>query len=47
MIAYGNLIGNVAEVDNQYNYKITSASSASLLADGRPLVRHFKSNEFE
>lgn len=45
--AYGNIVGDVAEVDNQYNYKITSASAASLLPDGAPLVRNFKSNEFE
>jgi hypothetical protein len=47
VIAYGNLMGDVAEVDNQYNYKITSATDASLLADGAPIARHFKSNEFE
>ncbi|MDQ2843964.1 MAG: TonB-dependent receptor, partial [Acidobacteriota bacterium] len=46
-IAYANLIGTVPSVTVVSNYEITSASSATLLADGTPLVRHFKSNEYE
>jgi hypothetical protein len=46
-IAYANLVGAIPSVTDVYNYKITSAKSATLLADGAPLVRHFKANEFE
>jgi hypothetical protein len=46
-IAYANLIGTVPSVTVVSNYQITSASSATLLADGTPLVRHFKANEYE
>jgi len=47
LIAYANLVGVIPSVTDDYNYQITSSSSASLLADGAPLVRHFKANEFE
>jgi len=47
LIAYANLVGDVPSVTNYYNYKVSSASSASLLADGVPLNKHFKANEFE
>jgi hypothetical protein len=47
LIAYANLVGVVPSVTDQYNYQITSANSASLLADGAPLTRHFKANEYE
>jgi hypothetical protein len=46
-IAYANLVGVVPSVTDQYNYQISSATSASLLADGAPLTRHFKANEYE
>ncbi|MBB6142782.1 hypothetical protein HNQ77_000720 [Silvibacterium bohemicum] len=46
-IAYSNLVGNVPEVTNLYNYQITSATSGTLLADGAALDRHFKANEYE
>jgi hypothetical protein len=46
-IAYANLIGTVPSVTVVSNYDITSATSATLFADGTPLVRHFKSNEYE
>lgn len=46
-IAYANLVGAIPSVTDVYNYKVTSATSASLLADGAPLVRHFRANEFE
>jgi len=45
--AYANLVGTIPSVTDVYNYHVTSATSASLLADGAPLVRHFKANEFE
>ncbi|HEY1499640.1 MAG TPA: TonB-dependent receptor [Acidobacteriaceae bacterium] len=45
--AYGNLVGAVPQVSDQFNYKVSSASSATLLADGAPISRHFKSNEYE
>jgi hypothetical protein len=46
-IAYGNLVGTVPSVTDVYNYQVASASSASLLADGAPLTRNFKANEYE
>jgi len=46
-IAYANLIGTVPSVTDQYNYKITSATQGSLLADGAYIARHFKANEYE
>jgi hypothetical protein len=46
-IAYANLIGTVPSVTVVSNYQITSATSATLLADGTPLARHFKANEYE
>lgn len=46
-IAYANLVGTVPSVSDQFNYKVSSASSASLLADGAFIARHFKSNEYE
>lgn len=47
LIAFANLVGVVPSVTNKYNYAIISPTSASLLADGAPLAKHFKSNEFE
>ena len=46
-IAYANLVGTVPEVTNVYNYKVSSPTTGDLLADGTPIVRHFKSNEYE
>jgi hypothetical protein len=46
-IAYANLIGTVPSVTVVSNYQITSPASATLLADGTPLARHFKANEYE
>ena len=46
-IAYANLVGTVPSVTNSYNYQVDSATSGSLLADGAPLIRHFKANEYE
>ena len=45
--AYANLVGVIPSVTDVYNYHVTSPTSASLLADGAPLVRRFKANEFE
>ncbi|MGA7524421.1 MAG: TonB-dependent receptor [Acidobacteriaceae bacterium] len=47
VIAYANLVGTIPSVTDVYNYQLTSASSGNLLADGTPLVRSFKANEFE
>jgi len=47
VIAYANMVGTVPYVGDQFNYKVSSASSASLLADGAPISRHFSSNEYE
>ncbi len=47
VIAYGNLVGAVPSVSDQFNYKVSGADSASLLPDGAPISRHFKSNEYE
>jgi len=47
LFAYSNMVGSLPEVDDQYNYKLTSATSASLLADGASLSRNFKANEYE
>ena len=47
VIAYANLVGTVPSVTDVYNYQLTSATSGNLLADGTPLVRHFRANEIE
>ena len=47
VIAYANLIGTVPSVTNLENYQVTNASTGALLADGVPIARHFKANEFE
>ncbi|MBX6362003.1 MAG: TonB-dependent receptor, partial [Acidobacterium ailaaui] len=46
-IAYANLVGTIPSVTDVFNYKIISATSGSLLADGAFINRHFKANEFE
>ena len=46
-IAYANLVGTIPQVTDQYNYKVTSATSGTLLGDGAFVDRHFKANEFE
>jgi hypothetical protein len=46
-IAYANLVGTVPSVTDQFNYKVSSPTSASILADGAFIGRHFKSNEYE
>ena len=47
LYALDNMLGTVAEVEDVYNYKITSATSATALADGVAIDRAFKANEFE
>jgi hypothetical protein len=47
VIAYANLVGDVPEVDDYYNYALTSPTSGNLLGDGAYLARHFKANEYE
>jgi Carboxypeptidase regulatory-like domain len=47
VIAYGNLVGAVPSVTDQFNYKVTGATTATLLNDGAYIGRHFKSNEYE
>jgi hypothetical protein len=46
-IAYANLVGTVPSLTILSNYNVTSATTGSLLADGTPLARHFKANEYE
>jgi hypothetical protein len=46
-IAYANLVGTIPQVTDQYNYKVTSSTSGTLLSDGAFVDRHFKDNEFE
>ena len=47
LIAYANMVGTIPSVTNIYNYKITSATAGTLLADGATIGRHFSANEFE
>jgi hypothetical protein len=47
VFAYANLVGDIPSVTNVYNYKVTSATSAALLADGATIARAFKANEYE
>jgi len=45
--AFTNLVGAVPSRTNYYNYHLDSASSATALAAGVPVERHFKANEYE
>ena len=45
--AYANLIGTVPQLTNNYNYAVSSTTTASLLPTGANIPRHFKANEFE
>lgn len=47
VIAYATIVGTVPDLTNVYNYKVSSPTTASLLADGAPIARHFKANEYE
>lgn len=46
-IAFANMVGTVPARTDRVNYKITSPTSGALLADGTPIDRHFKANEYE
>jgi len=47
LYAYANLVGTIPQVNRAYNYRITGPTSGTLLADGAPVERHFKANEYE
>lgn len=46
-IAFANLVGTVPSLTDVFNYKLTSATSGTALADGSFVYRHFKANEIE
>jgi hypothetical protein len=46
-IAYANLVGTVPQITQNSNYRVTSATSGTLLSQGAFIDRHFKANEFE
>jgi hypothetical protein len=46
-IAFGNLVGTVPSVTDVSNYEVSSSTAGTLLADGAPVSRHFKANEYE
>ncbi len=45
--AFANLVGTVPQITDNFNYKLTSATAGSALAEGAFIDRHFKANEFE
>ena len=44
---FANLVGTVPDVTDVYNEELTSPTTSTLLADGTPIARHFKANEYE
>lgn len=46
-IAFANLVGTIPQITDVFNYKITSPTGGTALADGAFIDRHFKANEFE
>ncbi len=46
-IAYATILGLVPSVTAQYNYKVDSPTSGSLLPQGAFIPRHYKANEYE
>jgi hypothetical protein len=46
-IAFANLVGTIPQITDVFNYKLTSPTSGTALADGAPLERHFVTNELE
>jgi len=46
-IALANILGTIPQVTDVFNYKLTSPTAGTALADGAFLPRHFVSNEFE
>jgi hypothetical protein len=47
LIAYASLVGTVPQITDNFNYKITSSTSGTAIAEGAPIARNFKANEFE
>jgi hypothetical protein len=47
LIAYATLVGTVPQINGQYNYDVSSPTTATLLADGTTIGRHWHDNEFE
>ncbi len=45
--AYGNLMGDIPELTNVYNFKITSPAAGVALPDGAFVTRNYRANEFE
>lgn len=45
--ALANMLGTIPELENSFNYQVTSATTGSLLPDGAFLNRAFKANEYE
>jgi hypothetical protein len=46
-IDYANLVGTVPQITDIFNYKLTSATAGSAVAEGAFIDRHFKANEVE
>lgn len=46
-IAFANLVGTIPSRTDVSNYHLDSATQGTLLADGVPVQRNFKSNEYE
>ncbi|HEY1901399.1 MAG TPA: TonB-dependent receptor [Terracidiphilus sp.] len=46
-IAYANLVGTIPQITDIFNYKLTSPTTGTALAEGSFIDRHFKANEFE
>ena len=44
---FANLVGTIPSVTDVYNEVLTSPTSSTLVADGTPIARHFKANEYE
>jgi len=47
MVAYGDLVGIVPQLNDVYNFKINNATTATALPDGTFVNRSFHTNEFE
>jgi hypothetical protein len=47
MVAYGDLVGIVPQLNDVYNFKINNATTATAEPDGTFVNRNFRTNEFE
>ena len=47
VVAYASLMGTVPQITDNFNYKITSATSGTAIAEGAAIARNFSANEFE